>query len=105
MRVTVPHTQSRQQVIDAVDRSFDDLFRGIAAVPIKFVSEERRWQGSTLNFSISAKMGIISTPIKGTVEVTDRDLIIDLDLGLLERLIPQSKARDAITSRVRGLLT
>ena len=74
-------------------------------VPIQFVSEERKWQGSTLTFSISAKMGIMSTPIKGTIEVTDKDLTIDVDLGLFERLIPQAKTRDAITSRIRGLLT
>ncbi|MBV8808507.1 MAG: hypothetical protein JO033_07520 [Acidobacteriaceae bacterium] len=56
-------------------------------------------------FSLSAKMGFVSTPIKGTIEVTDRDLTIDADLGLFERLIPATKAREAITNRVRGLLT
>ena len=89
----------------SVDRSFDDLFRGIGSMPIQFVEERRNWQGSTLNFSISAKMGFINTPIKGTIEVTDTDLTIDADLGLFERLIPATKARDSITSRIRGLLT
>jgi hypothetical protein len=50
-------------------------------------------------------MGLLSTPIKGTIEVTDRDLTIDLDLGLLGRFIPATKARDAISTRVQGLLT
>lgn len=89
----------------SVDRSFDELFRGIGTVPIQFVEEQRSWQGSTLNFTIAAKMGFISNPIKGTIEVTDRDITIDADLGLLERFIPASKAQAAITSRVRGLLT
>ncbi len=89
----------------SVDRSFDDLFRGIGVVPIQFVDERRSWQGSTLTFSISAKMGLISTPLRGTIEVTDKDITIDADLGLLERLIPATKARDSITSRIRGLLT
>jgi hypothetical protein len=88
-----------------IDRSFDDLFRGIGVIPIQFVSERRSWQGSTLTFSLAAKMGLLSAPIKGTIEVTDRDLTIDLDLGLLERLIPTTKAREAISSQVRGLLT
>jgi hypothetical protein len=74
-------------------------------LPVQFVSEQRRWRGSTLSFAISAKMGIISTPIKGTIEVTERELTIDVDLGLLERLIPHAKTREAISSRVRGLLT
>lgn len=89
----------------SVDRSFDDLFRGVASMPIQVVEERRNWRGSTLDFSISAKMGLINTPIKGTIEVTDRDITIDADLGLLERLIPATKAQAAITSRIRGLLT
>lgn len=89
----------------SVDRSFDELFRGVSTVPIQFVEERRNWQGSTLNFSISAKMGFVSSPIKGTIEVTDVDITIDADLGLLERLIPATKARASITNRIRGLLT
>src|SRR6476661_6203586 len=105
MRITVSHTKSKDAVIRSVDRSFEDLFRGVATVPIQFVEERRSWQGSTLNFLISAKMGFVSTPIKGTIEVTDTDITIDADLGLLERLIPATKARDSIASRIRGLLT
>src|SRR3954449_10260019 len=105
MRITVSHTKSKEEVMRSVDRSFDDLFRGVGSLPIQFVEERRNWQGSTLNFSISAKMGFINTPMKGTVEVTDRDITIDADLGLLERLIPATQARDSIARRIRGLLT
>jgi hypothetical protein len=104
MRITVSHTRSKEEVIGAVDRSFDDLFRGIGTIPLQFVEKGRTWQGSTLSFSILAKMGIVSTPIKGTIEVTEKDLTIDADLGLLERLIPATKARESISNRVRGLL-
>jgi hypothetical protein len=105
VRITVSHNKSKQEVMRSVDRSFDDLFLGVAVVPIQFVEERRSWQGSTLTFSLSAKMGLLSTPIKGTIEVTDKDLTIDADLGLLERLIPAAKAREALSSRIRGLLT
>jgi hypothetical protein len=104
MRITVSHNKSKDAVIRSVDRSFDDLFRGVSTVPIQFVEERRSWQGSTLNFLVSAKMGFVSTPIKGTIEVTDTDVTIDADLGLLERLIPATKAKAAITNRIRGLL-
>jgi hypothetical protein len=49
-------------------------------------------------------MGLLSTPIKGTVEVTDRDITIDADLGILERMIPAKKAQALLTDHVRGLL-
>ena len=104
MRITVSHTRSKEEIIRSVDRSFDDLFRNIGVIPLQFADEKRSWHGSTLTFSLSAKMGPVSTPIKGSIEVTDRDLTIDADLGLLERFIPATRARHAITSRVRGLL-
>jgi hypothetical protein len=105
VRITVSHNKLKQEVVRAVDRSFDDLFRGTPVIPLKIVNEKRSWQGSTLTFSFEAKVGIMSSPIKGTVEVTDKDLTIDADLGLLEKLIPAKQACAAIEQRVRGLLT
>jgi hypothetical protein len=105
VRITISHSRSKEDVMRSVDRSLDDLFCNIGVIPLQLVEKRRSWQGSTLTFSFSAKMGMLSTPMKGTVEVTDRDLTVDVDLGLLERLLPATKAREAITSRIRGLLT
>jgi hypothetical protein len=104
MKITVSHNRSKEEVIQSVDRSFNDLFQGIVILPIRFAEQKRSWQGNRLTFSLIARMGLVSTPIKGTVEVTDRDLTIDVDLGLLERLIPAAKVREVVSSRVRGLL-
>ena len=57
-----------------------------------------------MTFALNASMGFMSAPIKGTVEVTDRDITIDVDLGMLERMIPAKTAQELITSKVRGLL-
>src|SRR4051794_27944005 len=104
MRITVSHNRSKEDVMRSVDRSFTDLFRGIGMLPLKFVEERRSWQGSTLTFSLSAKVGPVSNPINGTIEVTEKDLTIDVDLGFLERLIPATKARESISAGIRGLL-
>jgi len=104
MRITVSHNRSKEEVIRSVDHSFNDLFQGIGALPVRLVQEHKSWQGSTLTFALTAKMGLLSTPIKGTVEVTDRDLTIDADLGILERMIPAQKAQEVIGNRVSGLL-
>jgi len=105
MRITVSHTKSKEEAIRSVDRSLDDLFHGIGIIPVQFVEERRSWHGSTLTFSLSAKMGVARTPIKGTIEVTDRDITIDADLGWLERMIPGTKARESIRERLQKLLT
>jgi hypothetical protein len=104
VRITVSHNKPKQEVMRAVDRSFDDLFKGVGILPLQIANEKRSWDGSTLNFSFDAKAGFLSTPIKGTVEVTDKDVIIDVDLGLLGKLFPAKQAGSAIEERVRGLL-
>lgn len=104
MRITVSHNRKKEDVIQTVDRSFNDLFQGIGALPVQLVQEHKSWQGSILTFALTAKMGLLSTPIKGTVEVTDRDITIDADLGILERMIPAKKAQAVLSDHVRGLL-
>ena len=103
MRISVSHNKPKEEIVKAVDRSFTDLFQG-ADIPLKITNPQKSWTGSTMNFSLTAKLGFLSTPIKGYVEVTDREVIIDADLGLLERMIPQEKAREILSTRVRGLL-
>jgi hypothetical protein len=49
-------------------------------------------------------MGMMSAPIKGTIEVTDRDLTIEADLGLLDRLLGSGMTK-TLETRVKGLLT
>jgi len=71
---------------------------------VRLVVEQRSWQGSILSFSLTAKLGLLSTPIKGTVEVTDQDVTVDADLGLLNRLVPEKTVRDVIGNRIKGLL-
>jgi len=104
VRITVSHDRSREEVKEAVDRSFDDMLKAILILPIQLIQMHRAWQGNKLTFSLVARKGLLSTPIKGTVEITDRDITFDIVLGFLERLIPTAKAREALTNRVRGLL-
>jgi hypothetical protein len=107
VKITISHGSSKEEVKQAVNRSLDDIFAGSAPLPVKLVQQNRSWSADTLTFSLIAKMGpmgIVSTPISGTVHVTDRELTIDVNLGLLERLIPADKARQVLTTRLKGLL-
>ena len=104
MRITISHNRPKAEIVEAVDRSFGDLFKTAAQLPVKITVQERTWQGSTLNFALTAKWGLLSTPVKGTVEVTDHDITVDADLGLLDRFISENTARSVLTDRVKGLL-
>ena len=104
MRVTVSHNRRKEEITRSVDRSFEDLFKGFGNVPIQIVNESRKWTGSRMDFSFDARVGIVSTPIKGFVDVTDKDVTVDADLGWLERLLPAKQAQSAIEGRLKGLL-
>ena len=104
MRITISHDRPKTEIVAAVDRSFDDLFKSVAEHPVKITIQQRTWQGSTLSFALTAKWGLLSTPIKGTVEVTDHDITVDADLGLLNRLVSEKTARTVLSDRVKGLL-
>ena len=47
---------------------------------------------------------MMSTPIKGTVEVTDTDVIIEADLGMLGRFVSDETAAQLFGQRFKGLL-
>lgn len=105
MRVTVSHNCRKDEIMRSVDRSFDDLFKGFSAVPLQISNEQRRWTGSRMDFSFNAKLGIVSSPIKGFIDITDKDVTVDADLGWLERLFPAKQAQAALAGRIKGLLT
>ena len=56
-----------------------------------------------MTFSLIAKMGFISNPISGTVEVTDGEVTLDADVGMLGKLVPTEKIQSALQTRLRGL--
>jgi len=105
MRVTIAHRKTKQAAIDAVDRAMQDAFQLLAVGPIAMTNPQKAWNGSVMTFSVTARMGLLQNPIKGTAEVTDTDITIDMDLGLLGKLIPEERVRTSVESGVRGLLT
>jgi hypothetical protein len=104
MRITIAHKKPKQEVVDSIDRGFDDVFK-MDGLPVKLVLEQKSWQGSTMTFALSAKLGFMSSPIKGTIDVTDRDVTIDADLGMFEQFVSEDKVRGALATKFKGLLT
>jgi hypothetical protein len=105
MRVTVSHNKSEQEVKKIVEDSTDQLFRGMPGSPLQIVDQQKRWDGSTLHFSFTGKMGFFTAPLRGTVIVTDKDVTVECDLPpLLKGFVPEHTIAEGIKSRVRGLL-
>ncbi len=103
MRITIAHNRSKAEMIASVDRSFDEMLQDKAGLPVRLVVKQKSWQGSILTFTLTAKMGLLSTPIKGTVEVTERDLIVDADLGILKNILPEKAVREVFANRLKEI--
>jgi hypothetical protein len=104
MRITVSHNRSQAEMIRCVDRSFDEMLRGQTGLPIQLAVKEKSWQGSILTFKLSANLGLLGSTIKGTVEVNEQDVVVDADLGLLNRLLPENALSEVLGNRIKALL-
>ncbi len=103
MRITIAHSKGQQQMIQTVDRAFDEAFRGVVPGPLTISDQQKVWEGSVMRFSLIARMGFIKNPISGTVEVTDYNVTIDADLGLLSNLIAAREVQSNLETRLRRL--
>ncbi|HET8549541.1 MAG TPA: polyhydroxyalkanoic acid system family protein [Bryobacteraceae bacterium] len=106
MRVTVSHNKTRQEAMKAVDDATADLLRALATGPVQIVDQKKNWQGNVMHFTVKGRMAVFSATVVGTIEVTDKEIIIEADLpALLTKVLPEEKIRAGIETKVKGLLT
>jgi hypothetical protein len=106
MRITVTHNKGLQGAKKLVDDSATELFKGTPGTPVQIVDQQRRWDGDTMHYSFTGKMAFFSAPIKGWIQVTEKDVTIECELPeLVKKFMPEDKVKAGIESRVRGLLT
>lgn len=89
---------------ERVERSVDQLFTGFNLGAIKFTNQRKQWSGNTLSFSMTAGLGFLQTPIAGSALVTSTAITLDVDLGLIGKLIPEQNVKVQLATRLRGLL-
>jgi len=104
MRFTIGHRKTSQVAIQIVDATFDDLFKGLPIALLQITNQHRSWNGSVMTFGMTATLAFLQNPIRGTVEVTDREITIDADLGMIEKLISKEKFRTLAEGTFRRLL-
>src|SRR5215472_15943261 len=54
LRITLSHDRPPQELKHAVDRSLDDLLRGIVVLPVQLLDLRKTWEGNRLAFSFVA---------------------------------------------------
>jgi hypothetical protein len=104
MRISIAHNKTVAQVIESADRAVDQVFKGLPLGPVEIVEQQKNWSGGVMTFHLTAKVGPLKYPVRGTVEVTERQCIVDVDLMTFGRLLP-NRAQELIEARWRGLIS
>jgi hypothetical protein len=104
MRITIGHEKSVPQAIEVADRAVDQVFKGLPMGCVEIVGQQKEWSGPVMTFGLTARLGFVKYPMRGTVEVTDKQWIVDVDLMMFGKLLP-NRAERLIEARWRGLLS
>jgi hypothetical protein len=105
MRISISHNKQKDVVVRSIDAALNDAMKALPLAAVEVSNFQRAWNGSTMAFSLDAKAGFLKKQIHGTVEVTDSSVILDADLGFLEKLFPTESFKGAIQSKIDDLLS
>jgi len=105
MRITVSHNKQKEHVIRRIDAAWNDAMKALPLAAVDVSNIQRTWNGSIMKFSLDAQAGFLKNRVHGTVEVTDTSVILDADLGFLEKLFPVETVRSAVQHKIDRLLT
>ena len=104
MRVTIAHDKGQAEAVRRVNEGADKLFRSAGSAGVEIRDLQRSWDANTLSFSFTGKMGPFTAPIRGTVLVEEKELTVDVDLGIVARFLPEDKIRRDIEAGARKML-
>jgi hypothetical protein len=105
MTLIVPHRKTKQEAIAQIDRNARDLFMGIAGASVQIAELKKEWNGPTMSFSLVGRLGFISVPLTGTIEVDDVNVTVRCDLPpMVRNFIGDDKVAAGIETQLRRLL-
>jgi hypothetical protein len=95
MHLQIPHKANKIQALTKVKLA---LQQGRAQLGQYASIDEERWEGETLHFAATLQ----GKQITGTLQVTDKDFVIDAKLPLLWRIF-EGKIERTIAEQVKAI--
>ncbi len=105
MTLIIPHHKTKQEVIGIIDSGWTGVFAGIAGGLVEIVDQTKAWNGSTMSFAFTGRVGFISIPLTGTVGVDDRNVTVQCELpAMAQQFVGEAKIGASIEKNVQQLL-
>jgi hypothetical protein len=106
MRVEVAHQLGKDAAMPVIDRCLDHILGGVGGSSIQIVDKQQSWTASQMRFSFTGRVGYISVPLAGTIDVNDANVIVDMDLPpIVKTFLGEEKIRRIVETNVREMLT
>jgi hypothetical protein len=105
MTIIIPHGTTAEKAMAMVDSSANSLFESTAGPHVQLVDKTRSWNGSTMDFGLTARVGFISVPISGTILVDAVNVTVNCQLpALVNQFIGEERIRTGLDGRIRAML-
>jgi|HubBroStandDraft_6_1064221.scaffolds.fasta_scaffold229164_2 hypothetical protein len=105
MRVVVVHSSTQEAVVPVMDQGLDQLLTGAGSSSFQIVEQRKTWVGPVMNFSFTGRLGFISVPMMGTIEVDGENVTVDFALPpLLQTFVGEAKVRAIVEENVRAMV-
>jgi hypothetical protein len=104
MILVVPHHKTRKEAI-ALIAADDNLFSGAAGGSVEIVDQKKEWAGSSMAFSFVGRVGFISVPVSGALEVDDVNVTVTSELpAMVKNFVGEEKVAAGIEKQLRRVL-
>lgn len=102
MTIIVPHHKTREQAVQVIDGAVTQLYQS-SVMGVEIVDPVKKWDASTMTFSLTGRMGFIEVPLSGSVAVDDQNVTILCDLPpILKNFIGEDKIRAGVEQKLSG---
>lgn len=104
MTVHVTHSRQKEAVVEILDQPLKVLFAD-AVQGLEIVDERRVWTESTMAFSFTGRVGFISLPVSGEMEIAEEAVIVTVELPPAVRiLVGEDKIRAGLKKEILALI-
>jgi len=110
MRITVHHERTKEEAVAAIDRPIGELFGGLLN-GLVIANERRTWREtngpeSTMDFSCHGRVGFVSVPLAGSIEVASTVVAMEFELPSAARmLLGEEKVRAGLAAHLSSVLS
>ena len=102
MTVIVRHHKTRKEAVQVVDDATAQLYRS-SIMGVEIVDPVKKWNASTMMFSLTGRLGFIEVPLSGSVAVDDQHVTILCDLpAILKNFVGEEKIQAGVEEKING---